>query len=587
MSDEKGNGRRRKVPDVKLNLLATASTVEKDLLMTFPASRDNDAGQSLDPNDRWILEVSWKDVGLSKFAAVICKADLDRVPIGLDPNQTEKLWSYLAFYWKAFLYNKKQFYDKEHKAPDFAIVSALFRETEWSAIGLIDKSGLETRKLLAQAMNLLYYTRYADVVHAHFIVELQMIFATLRKQEEGPDEPPRHVSQEEKNGIKNNWLTFCNFLSLVSDIDRVQGDLSKQINVRGDLRLMVQSLMKYVSFGLQYVYANVKKMPKGEELCRYSNYYDPAYGDERVKSEFSCHTVPSKPYLLTQSGEGFRILPNDDGACTAEDEANGIRQFAQIFVNPYFQAILTYFDKHCMKIQNCRYRSGPVKSVERMLQKADDLKSTVLSLHDICRASFCVQLPSQMLLMTEKLKESPYEVLKQLEVIRIRNLFNEDEKFLKNLGKNKNSKIWSEEGITHYRNLKIDVKILLPETVTYIDPKGNRFIGDEFIGEIELLMDSYLYAKKETHKYWKLQRIRKSKDLLNLPLWEHPDDEEERKDQRSQETLKLLKRGALLRRATGREECWRSIKADGKEYIKQLNAMSKNKGDEHEIRCII
>merc|ERR1719204_2543966 len=147
-----------------------------------------------------------------------------------------------------------------------------------------------------------------------------------------------------------------------------------------------------------------------------------------------------------------------------------------------------------------------------------------------------------MLLMTEKLKESPYEVLKQLEVIRIRNLFNEDEKFLKNLGKKKNSKIWSEEGITHYRNLKIDVKILLPETVTYIDRKGNSFSGSEFIGEIELLMDSYLYAKRETHKYWKLQRIRKSKDLLTLPLWEHPDEEEKRKHLKKQEDKQHEKR---------------------------------------------
>merc|ERR1712060_397379 len=134
--------------------------------------------------------------------------------------------------------------------------------------------------------------------------------------------------------------------------------------------------------------------------------------------------------------------------------------------------------------------------------------------------------------------ESRNSLLKEhLEVIRIINLFNEDASSLKERRKKIDKEIkestfdpmfWSQEGIMHYRNVKIDVNIELPEAVTYIDPKGNRFAGSDFIGEIELLMDSYLYAKKETHKYWKLQRIRQSKALLSLPLWEHPNIEKEK-----------------------------------------------------------
>merc|ERR1719419_82499 len=135
-------------------------------------------------NQDWIDEVNWAECGLSEFATKICEAKLDRVPIDLNPEQTSKLWCYLAFYYEAYQQNNMEFLNKQHKAPDFAIVSALFRETDWSAIGLMDERGIETRKLLSKAMNLLYCTRYADVVHAHFVVELQMIFATLRKQEE-------------------------------------------------------------------------------------------------------------------------------------------------------------------------------------------------------------------------------------------------------------------------------------------------------------------------------------------------------------------------------------------------------------------
>lgn len=567
MYDEKKDDRERWVPQVTLEILETASEVKETLKETYRRGGGYVwSSQNAEQKD-WILEVSWVDCGLSEFAVDICNVNLETVPIALDKKQIEKLWSYLAFYWDAFLHNGKKFYNKQHKAPDFAIVSAMFRETEWGALGLMDKKGIQTREFLSHAVNLLYYTRYADVVHAHFIVELQMIFATLRKPEDGPDDEARVVEKSELYKIENNWLTFCNFLSLVSDIDRVQPDLNSQLNVLGDLRLTVESLMKYVSFGLQYVYANVKKMPKGEELCAYKNYHDPLYGHERdfVKTSISSHKLPAKPYLLTQSENSFRIVRSKN--CTPKDIAEGIQQFATMFVNPWFQTLLTYFNHNCITdMENRQYHPAQVKSVERMLQKAEDLKMNnlelaLLSLHDICRASFRLQLPQQFLEVVHQLKSSSdHPVMQQLEVIRIMNLYNEDEEFLKTRGKNKEIKLWSQEGILHYRNLKISVKIKLPETVTYVDHNGNRFIGKEFIGEIELLMDSYLYVKKETHKYWKIQRIRKSKDLLNLPLWEHPDEEVVRKSRRSEELYRLEKQAALLRDPKGgREACWKEI----------------------------
>merc|ERR1712060_560149 len=123
----------------------------------------------------------------------------------------------------------------------------------------------------------------------------------------GPDEPPRHIDAEEKFTIQNNWLTFCNFLSLVSDIDSLPSlkEKNKNINVLGDLELMVQSLMKYVSFGLQFVYENVKKMPEGVKLCDEENYYDTLYGEKRKNTLMSSKEVPITPYLLTS--KDFRI----------------------------------------------------------------------------------------------------------------------------------------------------------------------------------------------------------------------------------------------------------------------------------------
>jgi len=594
MSDEKKDNVRRKCPEVKWKILEIAEKVKNNLPMKFPRGADNMSNQD------WVLEVNWDQCSLSEFATQICKAELDRVPIVLNPEQTSKLWCYLAFYYEAYQHNKMEFYQKQHKAPDFAIVSALFRETEWSAIGLMDKRGLDTRVLLSQAMNLLYCTRYADVVHAHFVVELQMIFATLRKQEEGPDEPPRHISEEEKFNIQNNWLTFCNFLSLVSDIDSLPRlkDKNKNINVLGDIKLMVQSLMKYVSFGLQYVYENVKKMPRGEELCNLENYYDPLYGQERKSTPMSSHKVPVTPYLLIS--RNFRIEPVEGS--TEKDIAKGLEQFARIFVNPWFQSLLAYSNYHCPPINsllNRRWHPGQVKSVKRMLQKAkermaqkpedrkeDDFEldsSELLGLHDICRSSFCFQLPAHFLEVIILLQDdSRNKVLKNLEVIRIVNLFNEDASFLKERKKTiDNPKFWSQEGIMHYRNVKIDVKITLPETVTYIDRKGNVFTGSDFIGEIELLMDSYLYAKKETHKYWKLQRIRESKDLLTLPLWEHPDDERKKRSHRKREEKDFTTHAAWLRYGT--EKCWRAIKKKG---LKRVDFLNKHQtGDQkHEIR---
>jgi len=590
MGDEKKEVQGRQVPEVKLNILATSHEVKRDLQNIFRGAMP--IRGTIPQEDNWILNVAWADCSLSEFAKEYCKANLEKIPIVLDQKQTEKLWSYLALYWKAFVHNERKFFNSQHKAPDFAIVSAMFRETEWGAIGLLDETGIATRKLLASAINLLYYTRYADVVHAHFVVELQMIFATLRKEEEGQDEPPTRLSEEDEYIIQNNWLTFCNFLSLVSDIDNVQPDLSKQIKVLGDLRLMIQSLMKYVSFGLQYVYENVKKMPRGLDLCNFPNYHDPAcYGPEKEftrQRAISSHNLPAKPYLLTHNESSFRIERSE--SCTAEDLAAGLNQFAKIFVQPQFQTLLTYLNNHCIDFQNRDFHVGQVKPLRRMLQKAEDLKSetltlenALLSLHDICRASFCFQLPEHLLETIAILQgKSAYRPLKHLEVIRIRNLFNESEQFLKDNhedlskknGKNKNSKIWSEEGILHYRYVKVDVKIRLPESVTYIDPKGNKFSGNEFVGEIQLLMESYLYAKRETHRYWKLRRVRKSKELLDLPLWEHPRDEANRKDRAKEESKILDRRAALLRKSENSKECWEYIKSDASNYVKQLNADS-------------
>jgi len=600
MSDEKKEHSSRKVPQVTWNILAIAEKVRSILPMAFAHGTEMS-------HQNWILEVNWAQCSLSEFATKICEAELDRVPIVLNPEQTSKLWCYLAFYYEAYRKNNKEFYHKQHKAPDFAIVSALFRETDWSAIGLMDDRGIETRILLSQAMNLLYCTRYADVVHAHFVVELQMIFATLRKQEEGPDEPPRHISAEEKFAIQNNWLTFCNFVSLVSDIDSLPSlkAKNKNINVLGDLKLMVQSLMRYVSFGLQYVYENVKKMPGGEELCDVENYYDALYEQERENTLMSSQEVPVIPYLLTSNN--FRINPVK--GCNELDIAGGLHQFAKIFVNPWFQSLLAYFNlhtPHINRLMNRRWHHGEVKSVKRMLQKANDRmqqkperkeedfelnSSELLGLHDICRSSFCFQLPAHFLKVIKLLQdESRSNLLKHLEVIRIINLFNEDASSLKKRREIINKKIkestfdpkfWSQEGIMHYRNVKIDVKITLPESVTYIDRKGNAFSGSDFIGEIELLMDSYLYAKKETHRYWKLQRIRQSKNLLTLPLWEHPDIEKERKFLRKRNEKDFTKQAAWLR--SGSEHCWRAIKKKALKYVDDLNKKEKGK-QTHEIR---
>merc|ERR1711920_789191 len=132
------------------------------------------------------------------------------------------------------------------------------------------------------------------------------------------------IDAEEKFTIQNNWLTFCNFLSLVSDIDSLPSlkEKNKNINVLGDLELMVQALMRYVSFGLQYVYENVKKMPKGEELCKRENYHDPLYGQERINTPMSSNEVPVTPYLL--NSRNFRIIPVEGS--TEIDIANGLQQ---------------------------------------------------------------------------------------------------------------------------------------------------------------------------------------------------------------------------------------------------------------------
>merc|ERR1712113_1145932 len=130
----------------------------------------------------------------------------------------------------------------------------------------------------------------------------------------------------------------------------------------------------------------------------------------------------------------------------------------------------------------------------------------------------------------------------------VRNRFNESNDFLKQLSRleaQKKRNTWSEMGIPHYRAVIVDVLITLPQNCSYTDPNGHTFSGTKFVGEIQFLMDSYLYAKRETSKYWKVRRIRKSQDLLDLPIWEHPDAELERKATRVEETKKREQRAEL------------------------------------------
>merc|ERR1712173_545006 len=101
----------------------------------------------------------------------------------------------------------------------------------------------------------------------------------------------------------------------------------------------------------------------------------------------------------------LRIIQEQGQSYSNEDLATGLHNFARDFVNPYFQALLSYFNNHVLTDATHRHRqfhSGQLKPLARIMTKATELhqktglpvKKALLSTTDIVRSTFTFQLPS-------------------------------------------------------------------------------------------------------------------------------------------------------------------------------------------------
>merc|ERR1712062_844873 len=129
--------------------------------------------------------------------------------------------------------------------------------------------------------------------------------------------------------------------------------------------------------------------------------------------------------------------------------------------------------------------------------------------------------------------------------------------------------VWSEEGMPHYRLVKCNLVINLPEKCRYTDANGNIFEGSQFLGEVQFLMDSYVFAKRETHKYYKVKRARTLADYRQLRLWENPHDQKKRKQREEKSKKQRERRAKLLSENDGVQRLWKEIRQEAEALAKQ------------------